>query len=145
MIWAHPERYFWTDIYLLNSRWYGCSTVTGTISTGFNSNNNNDDDDDDDNNNNIIIVIIIIYSNKWIRKFYKVTYYKLYGLIIYTGKIVQQSVAWFFNSGRHVSSTVTSTIVQQSLARLFNSRWHDCSRVTGMIVQQSLARLFNSG
>ena len=78
------------------------------------------------------------------RTFYKVTYYKLYGLIIYTDKIVQQSVAGFFNSGWHDCSTVTGTIVQQLLARLFNSGWHDSSPVTGTIVQQWLARLFNS-
>ena len=70
--------------------------------------------------------------------------YKLYGLIIYTGKIVQQPLVWFFNSCWHDCSTVAGKIVQQSLARLFNSHWHDWSTGAGKIVQQSLAQLFNS-
>ena len=32
------------------------------------------------------------------KRFYKVTYYKLYGLIIYSGKTVQQSLSRLFNS-----------------------------------------------
>ena len=93
-------------------------------------NNNNN------NNNN---------SNEGIRGGFTVIYHKLYGLIIYTGKIVQQSVAWFFNSGWHDSLTVTGIILQQSLARVFNTGWHDCSIVTGIIIQQSLVRFFNTG
>ena len=68
------------------------------------------------------------------RRFYNITYYKLYRLIIYTDKIVQQSLARMFNNRWHDCSTVTGTSVQQSLARLFNSHWHDCSTVTGTIV-----------
>ena len=40
----------------------------------------------------IITIIIILYSNKSIREGFTKTHYKLYGLIIYTGKI-QQSLA----------------------------------------------------
>ena len=58
--------------------------------------------------------------------------------------ILQQWLAWFFNSHWHDSSTATGTILQQSLAWFFNSHWHDSFTVTGMIVQQALAWLFNS-
>ena len=91
-----------------------------------------------------IIITIKIYSNKWIREGFTVIHYKLYGLITYSGKIVQQSVAWFFNSGCHDCSTVTGTIDQQSLARLINSHWHDSLLEAGTIVQQPLAPLFKS-
>ena len=40
----------------------------------------------------IITIIIILYFNKSIREGFTKTHYKLYGLIIYTGKI-QQSLA----------------------------------------------------
>ena len=61
-----------------------------------------------------------------------------------TGRIIQQWLAWSFNSHWHNCSTVSGTIIQQSLARLINSAWHDSSTVTGIILQQSLAGLFNS-
>ena len=60
------------------------------------------------------------------------------------GMIVQQSLAWLFNSHWQDCSTVAGTIIQQSLARLFNSRWHGYSTAAGTIIQQSLAQLFNS-
>ena len=53
------------------------------------------------------------------------------------GTVVQQSLAQFFNSHWHDSSTVTGIILQQSLARLFNSHWHDSSTLAGTILQQS--------
>ena len=61
-----------------------------------------------------------------------------------TDTIVQQWLAWFFNSHWHDCWTVTGTNMQQWLARFFNSRWYDYSTVVGTIVRQSLARLFNS-
>ena len=70
------------------------------------------------------------------RRFYKVTYYKLYGLL-YT-------LARLFSSHWHDCSTITGAIAQQSLARLFNSHWQNCLTVAGTIVQQSLGRLFKS-
>ena len=60
-----------------------------------------------------------------------------------TGTILQQSLAWFFNSHWHDSLTVTGMIAQQALAWLFNRHWHDCSTVTGTILQQSRARFFS--
>ena len=67
---------------------------------------------------------------------------RLFGTWEYTGKIVQQSLAWFFNSGWHDFSTATGTILQQPLARLFNRHWHDSSTVTGRIIQQSRADFY---
>ena len=73
--------------------------------------------------------------------------------------IVQQWLAWLFNScwhdsstvagtsdnsNCHDSSTVAGTILQQSLERLFSSHWHNYSKVAGTILQQSLAEFFNS-
>ena len=60
-----------------------------------------------------------------------------------TGTMLQQSLAWLFDSDWHDSSTVSGTIVQQSLAQLCNSGWYDYSTVTGTILQQWLARFFS--
>ena len=58
-----------------------------------NNNNNNNNNNDNNNNNNSNNKNKNNNSNEGIRGGFTVIYYKLYGLIIYTGKIVQQSVA----------------------------------------------------
>ena len=106
---AFPNRHDRKVICLLNCRWNGCSTVTGTIlqqslARLFNSHWHDC---------SLVAAMIIqqslarLFNSHW-HDSSKITWI-----------ILQQSLARFFSSYLHDSLAVTGTILQQSRARLF--------------------------